>query len=185
MENFSLLDSTVVFKCEIVWQVYFSDLYPSHHFYCYLSIFIFRLHLNASSLTTFLCMQHLSLLFPGSLPHCFLCSASELTSPTFQQLQSVFLIYPLSHSHSTAPVVPSSPSLQKFLSPLSPCPGGNSLLTGGCRNGAAGFSFRQEDWSPPSRTVWVFGCVLFVCLCDRQTACQCPTTHPWVIPECS
>lgn len=144
--------------------------------FIYLQIFIFRLHLNVSSFMAPLFMQHLSLLFPGSLLHCFLCSASGLTSRTPQQFQAVFLTYPLSHSHSTAPVVLSSPSpLQKFLSSLSPCPRGNSLLTGGCRNGAAGFSFRH-----PSTTVCVFGCVfcLFVWVTDaRQLASVTQLTH--------
>lgn len=76
----------------------------------YLQMFIFRLHLNASSFMTSLCIQHLSLLFPGSLPHCFLLSVSELTSsPTLLLLcplpcllcRNFFPHYP--HAHKVTP----------------------------------------------------------------------------------
>lgn len=88
-----------------------------------LHIFIFRLHLNACLFLHDTPLHTPFPLFPGCFPHCFLCSASELTSLTSQQLQAVFLMYSLSHSHRTAPVVPSPPSPPpEFLSSLSPCP---------------------------------------------------------------
>lgn len=134
-----------------------------------------------------LCIQHISL-----FPHCFFCSASELTFLTFQQLQAVFLIYPLSHSHCTAPVVPSFPSpLQTFVSPLSPCPRGNPLLQKAAEMvqlvSPSGTShFPQQDCLAEVLAE-VFGCVfcLFVYLGDRQTdnlpvSNDSPMIHPWI-----
>lgn len=123
----------------------------------YLHIFIFRLHLNACF---FLCDIPLHTaplpVFPGSLPHCFLCSASELISLTSQQLQAVFLIYSLSRYHRTAPVVPSSPSPpQKFLSLLSPWPRGNNPLLQEALQKWCRWFLLQAPHAFPSTTLWV------------------------------